>query len=113
MSHLLTFVETSVFSKQISELGNDSVLKDLQEALLQSPERGALIQGTGGLRKIRISLGGKGKRGGGRVIYLYLQIRSRIYLVYAYSKGELDDLSPDDKKRLKICVDQIKKEVEL
>jgi hypothetical protein len=112
MENYLTFVETSIFTKCFLDIGDDENLQNLQSELLNNPEKGKVIQNTGGLRKIRIALSGKGKRGGGRIIYLYIKTRSKIYLVYAYSKGELENLTEDDKKRLKILVNHIKQEVE-
>lgn len=65
----------------------------LQTALLGNPEAGAIIVGSGGLRKIRWSLPGRGKRGGARMIYFYWVVKSRIYLLYAYSKSAKSDLT--------------------
>lgn len=57
MSHAVEFIETSMFTKQINELATDDELKNLQIELIESPDRGTMIEGTGGLRKIRMAAG--------------------------------------------------------
>lgn len=68
-----TFIEVPIFTKKWKELGfTDENLRELQKVLLDDPKAGDAIQGTGGLRKIRIPMEnkGKGKRGGARVVYV-------------------------------------------
>jgi hypothetical protein len=105
------FVESSLFAKRVNEAGAE-VLKEIQLEILKNPESGRVIQGTGGMRKLRISDEGrgKGKRGGFRVIYLDLPQVERTHLLALFGKDEKDDISSDEKKALKILVDQIKKE---
>lgn len=69
---LLQFVETTVFTRRLRDLGLDDNLKDIQEVLLRRPAAGVLDPGTGGLRKLRMPARGKGKSGGARIHYLYL-----------------------------------------
>jgi hypothetical protein len=73
-----------------------------------APEGGDLIPGTGGLRKRRIRLPGRGKRGGARVITLYLGARFPVYAVFAFAKNEREDLSNDQKRALMRVVADIK-----
>ena len=68
---------------------------------MSDPKKGDVIQGTGGLRKIRVAGKDKGKRGGSRVIYYFLDNLQRFYLLTIYSKNEISDLSADQKKQLK------------
>lgn len=68
--------------------------------LSQFPETGAVIPGTNGLRKLRWALTGKGKRGGGRVIYYYHRPELEVLLLTAYAKNDQKDLSAQDKKLL-------------
>lgn len=112
MSELLTFVETTLFTKRISALGLEDCLRGLQLELLDNPETGDLEPGTGGLRKIRLAdpTRGKGKRGGARVHYLWLRHRSVIYLLYVYGKNEASALTPEQKKQLRDVVAQIKRQ---
>jgi hypothetical protein len=110
MPALLTFVETSVFTKRIEALGLEESLSGLQLELINNPEAGNVDPGTGGLRKIRLGdpTRGKGKRGGARVHYLWLPHQSRIYLIFVYGKSEASTLTADQKKTLRAVVAQIK-----
>ena len=92
---LLEFRETHFFTRQVTNLLSDEEYAEMQGALIVDPEAGDLIQGTGGLRKIRWSQKrrGKGKRGGVRVIYYWYATGPLIYMLIAYSKDQQDDLS--------------------
>lgn len=83
----------------------------MQNALIENPEAGAVIEGTGGLRKVRQAdpRRGKGKRGGLRVIYYWWDGRRQFWLFTLYDKDEMDDLSTKEKKALK---DMLKRELE-
>jgi mRNA-degrading endonuclease RelE of RelBE toxin-antitoxin system len=96
----MIFVESPQFTRAITQLMGDDEYRLLQAALLENPEAGAVIVGSGGLRKIRWSLPGRGKRGGARMIYYYWVVRSRIYLLYAYSKSAQGDLTREQIKIL-------------
>jgi hypothetical protein len=86
----------------------DDVHRLLQAVLLENPEAGAIIVGSGGLRKIRWALPGRGKRGGARMIYYFWVVRSRIYLLYAYSKSAKGDLT---REQVKILAGLMQREV--
>jgi mRNA-degrading endonuclease RelE of RelBE toxin-antitoxin system len=90
-----------------------SLLADIQAVLLENPTAGSVMQGCGGLRKLRMPDAGrgKGKRGGYRVIYLDLPEVGRIHLIRLYDKSEKDDLSSDERTILRTVVGLIKKEV--
>ena len=90
-------------------LGDDE-LQELQMMLLLDPDEGDVIPGLSGARKVRISLQGKGKSGGARVIYVDVVVRKQIYLLLAYPKTVQADLTPEQKKMLKKLVDAIKEE---
>ena len=96
----MIFVESPQFTRAVSELMDDDEYRLLQAALLGNPEAGAIIVGSSGLRKIRWSLPGRGKRGGARVIYYYWVVKSRIYLLYAYSKSARSDLTREQTRIL-------------
>lgn len=108
----LAFVETSAFTRRITEQRLEEDLRELQQELLRNPEKGALDPGTGGLRKVRMRLRatGRGKSAGARVHYLYLPSDKIIYLIFLYSKGEQATLTPDQKKQLRLVADAFKKE---
>lgn len=96
------FVMLPEFDKRWRELGlTDKELKTLQEELTVNPHKGDLIQGTGGLRKIRIAFEGRGKSGSARVCYVDFAVFERIYLITAYSKNEKDNLSDTEKNEVK------------
>lgn len=109
MSHGIVFIETSVFTQQIKSLATDDELKELQRTLIAQPDKGDLIQGTGGLRKIRMALGKQGKSSGARVIY-FLACKDVIYLVLAYQKSTKENLTPAEKMALKALTQQLKDE---
>jgi hypothetical protein len=77
---------------------------------MDMPDVGLVIRGTGGLRKVRIALPGRGKRGGARLIYLYIQIHSVIYLVAVFSKTEQNDLTSADYRVLADIAQSLKRE---
>ena len=90
----LELVETSTFTRQIAELLGDEDYGEFQARLAANPCVGALIKGGGGIRKIRVPVGARGKRGGARVIYFWAVRKDVILLLYAYAKNVLADLTP-------------------
>lgn len=102
----MVLIETHVFTRRIKSLMSDDEYKALQGALVSRPDMGTLIQGTGGLRKVRWTLEGKGKRGGVRVIYYWMTQYEQLYMLYVYPKSEQEDLTPVQKKTLKTIVDR-------
>jgi mRNA-degrading endonuclease RelE of RelBE toxin-antitoxin system len=103
--------ELPSFTKKAAKIFDSEELVELRDFLKENPEKGDVIQGTGGLRKMRWTSGGKGKRGGARVIYFYHVVGFHIYLMACYAKNEQEDLRPEVKKQLKSFVEQIKKGV--
>ena len=92
------FIETQQFTAQVVALGAEESLGKLQNELGQNPEAGDALQGTGGFRKIRMALPGRGKSGGARVIYYYLASRERIVLFYLFTKNEAANISKEGAK---------------
>ncbi len=95
----MVIVETSIFTRQIQKLLADDEYRQLQLTLSGRPDRGTIIVGSGGLRKVRWSGSGRGKRGGVRVIYYWAVEQNRLLMLLVYSKSERDDLS---RKQLQI-----------
>ena len=89
----MRFLETPVFTTAVTSLLSDEEYRQLQLALLIRPEQGALIRGSGGLRKVRWGAGGRGKRGGVRVIYYWHRGDQTLYMLLVYSKSAQDDLT--------------------
>lgn len=97
----ILFVESSKFTEQIARLEAEEPLRALENELLADPERGDLIQGTGGFRKIRMKMPGRGKSGGARVVYSHLKERAVIFLFFLYTKSRQSDLTADQKAVLR------------
>ncbi len=89
----MRFIETSIFTRAIVELLDDEQYRCLQLALLLRPERGPVIRGSGGVRKIRWSLPSRGKRGGIRVLYFWHGPSETFYMLYAFRKNVQEDLT--------------------
>lgn len=102
----MIIIETNVFTRRIKELMSDDEYKALQEALVYRPDMGVIIHGTGGLRKVRWKLEGRGKSGGVRAIYYWMTEDEQIYMLYVYPKSEQEDLTPEQKKALKTIVER-------
>lgn len=95
------FVESSIFEKYRGQYLSDEEYRLFQAELMSNPKQGDVIQGCGGLRKIRVARKSKGKRGGARVIYYFLDEKRRFYLLTIYVKNEMSDLTIEQKKQLK------------
>ena len=100
----LVFVEWSSFSRRRAELLTEEEFRALQNEIIQTPEKGKLIPGSGGLRKIRLGVQGSGKSGGARVIYYYVVIADRIHLLYLYRKNEQEDLTADQMNAIRKAI---------
>ena len=109
---LLTFVETETFTRLLSGVVSDEDYAEFQRDLSRFPDQGDLLEGCGGVRKVRMAARGKGKSGGARIIYLYLRHRGRIYLLYLFTKGDAANLSASGKKTMRELAQQIRREVE-
>jgi len=109
----VVFIESSAFSKRIHQLAGPwalELLQTIQADLLKNPNCGDMVKGLGGIRKARCSnpARGKGKRGGFRYMFLYLEDRSHIHLLFLLDKNEQEDLSNDERKALRALVTAIK-----
>lgn len=107
--NIISITELSPFSKKAQKILSSEDRESLYSYLIQHPEKGDVIPGTGGIRKLRWAASGKGKRGGARIIYFYHVIGSTIYLMACYTKNEQSDLSSDAKKQFKTFADLLKK----
>lgn len=103
-----TFVELPAFERLRSEYLDDEAYRELQLSLMANPEAGAVIEGTGGLRKLRRPdpRRGKGKRGGLRVIYYWWNGDNQFWLFTVYDKDEADDLTANQRKILRELLKQ-------
>jgi len=107
MVTFLEFVEAPGFTRHVGEYLDDAGLLALQLFLSDRPDAGQVMPGTGGFRKLRWGdqTRGKGKRGGLRVIYLYLAAEHLVWLFTLYGKDEADDLTPTQKANLRAAVE--------
>lgn len=107
-----TFIEVPLFSKRWKEIGlGENELRALQIMLLKDPESGPVMEGTGGIRKVRFPLKNKGKSGGVRVCYTDFEEYEVIYLITAFEKKEQDNLTNEEKNVLKKLVKSLKEEI--
>lgn len=106
-----TFIEVPLFTKRWKEIGlDDSDLLNLQIMLLKNPLSGPVMEGTGGIRKVRFPLENKGKSGSIRVCYTDFEEYEVTYLITAFTKNEQDNLSSEEKNVLKKLVKALKEE---
>jgi hypothetical protein len=105
----LTFIESRGFTERLRALVNDDAYRAFQNELQNNPEKGDLIKGTGGVRKARMRLPGRGKSGGARVIYLYLESHALLYFLTLYTKKEQSDLTPSQKEAIRALAEEIKR----
>jgi hypothetical protein len=107
-----TFVEIPLFSKRWTEIGLDEDdLLALQIMLLKDPESGPVMEGTGGIRKVRFPLKNRGKSGSVRVCYADFEEFEVTYLITAFTKAERENLTQEEKNVLKKLVKSLKDEV--
>jgi len=101
------FVETSTFTKLLPRHLDDDGYAALQAFLSAHPGAGDVIRGTGGVRKIRWAMSGRGKRGGSRIIYYWLTKEDHVYLLTVYAKGAKDDLTAAERAAWRRAVEEI------
>jgi len=97
------FVELPAFARYRPDYLDDEAFRELQDALMRNPEAGEVIEGTGGLRKVRFAnkRRGKGKRGGLRVIYYWWSAGMQFWLYTLYDKDEMADLTAKQRRDFK------------
>jgi hypothetical protein len=109
---LITVAELPEYIRCAARLLSDSERRDVIDHLAAQPRAGDLIQGTGGIRKLRWARGGRGKSGGVRVIYYFHSDRIPLYLLTVFGKGEKADLSKGERNELAKLVDALKRYAE-
>ena len=102
---MYSFIETKLFSRLLGEYLTDDQYAELQAALVESPERGALVPGSGGVRNLRWSQPGRGKRGGVRVIYYARTHEGLIWMLTIYAKNEEQDIPAHVLRKIKEEID--------
>ena len=102
---MCTFIETQLFTRLISEYLTDDEYAALQVYLVANPEAGDVVRGSGGVRKLRWNVFGRGKCGGLRVIYYRRSRLGQVWLLTVYAKNERDSISPFVLKKIKEQLD--------
>lgn len=97
----ITVLQLPKFKAEATELIGTDGIEAVAVYLIDHPDAGDVIPGSGGVRKLRWAAKGKGKRGGARIIYLYVVVAARIYLIRCYAKNVKTDLTADEKKELR------------
>ena len=103
-----TVAETPTFSRQAEQLFSDDEKQELIAFLAGNPLAGDVIPGTGGVRKVRFAASGRGKRGGARVIYYFLDESVPLYALLVYPKNARSDMTADEKRAAFALVEAIK-----
>lgn len=104
-----TVAETPIFTRQAAKLLDEGQKRELIDFLAAHPEAGDEIPGTGGVRKVRFSASGRGKRGGARVIYYYLDETMPIYALLVYAKNVKADMNSGEKRAVAALAAELKK----
>ncbi len=102
----MIIIETPIFTKLVAGILQDDEYRLLQQALVDSPDAGAVIPGSGGLRKLRWSAEGREKRGGSRIIYYWFAGDDVVLRLYIYPKNVQDNLTPSQLRQLEAVVEE-------
>jgi len=102
---MLSFIETRLFTKLVNEHLSDEEYARLQEVLIRDPETGDLIPGSGGVRKVRWGVKGRGKRGGIRVIYYARTRQGQIWMLTLYAKNVAETIPAHVLRQIKEEID--------
>lgn len=107
MAKLLSVVETPAYLSKATRMMSEAERAAIVDMIAETPRLGVLVRGTGGLRKMRIPLQGRGKRGGGRVIYWFYTEEYPAVLLWAFAKNEASDLTHEQRSRLMTVADAL------
>lgn len=99
---------TSVYQRRADRILRPEERNAMEVNIATNPEIHPVVAGTGGVRKARWGLHGKGKRGGVRVIYFYRSAADVVYFLDIYAKAEKEDLTPADKQQPKALVNRLR-----
>ena len=102
---MLTFIESKLFTSLIQQYLPDDEYSALQQALVAKPDAGEVIRGSGGVRKLRWGVAGRGKRGGIRVIYYLRSHQDEVWMLTVYAKNEEASISGHILKKIKEEID--------
>ncbi|MDQ6926426.1 MAG: type II toxin-antitoxin system RelE/ParE family toxin, partial [Candidatus Eremiobacteraeota bacterium] len=106
----LEFVHLPSYVRSAKGVIGDDEQRALEQMLVDDPTAGAVVAGTGGVRKIRVALQGRGRRGGARVIYVYRAAKGRVYLLLAYAKNQQATITAAEKRIMRQLTAQLEAE---
>ncbi len=101
----MVIIETAIFTKIITSLLSDDEYLELQNEIIKTPTIGKIISGSGGIRKVRCKIKGRGKRGGARVLYYWANNENQIFMLFAYPKNEMENITKEQLSILKKAVE--------
>jgi hypothetical protein len=102
---LVTFVETKLFTELVQDYLSDDEYAAMQQFLVVNPEAGDVIPASGGVRKLRWGVAGRGKRGGLRVIYFLRRRNDEVWMLTLYAKNVADNIPAKVLKKIKEAID--------
>ena len=102
-----TVVETPAYLKAAEAIFTEQERSEIVAMVATNPDCGDLIQGTGGFRKVRVARSGMGRRGGARVIYIVRSESFPVFLIAAYAKNQVANLTQKERKALRARADAI------
>ncbi|MBA2436637.1 MAG: transcriptional regulator [Chthoniobacterales bacterium] len=105
----ITFVEHPGFTTDLAALTTDETYRLFQTELAERAGNWPVIRGTGGLRKARMRLPGRGKSGSARILYLWLQKRRTLFLYMIYTKGDIESVPTEQLKTIRNEIQRLKK----
>lgn len=105
---MITVIETKSFIDNAKGLLTDEQRSMAIDFIAEFPDAGEVMPGTGGVRKLRVALQGRGKRGGARVVYYYHNEDVPVFLLFAYAKNVKDDLTKKEQNVLKDTVNRLR-----
>jgi hypothetical protein len=106
------FFSSSEFDKQWKRMGlDDENRRKLENEIANNPQIGAVIRGTGGLRKMRFAFEGKGKSGSLRALYVDYVVFERVYLITTYPKSQKENITPLERELFKKMIEQTQREL--
>ena len=101
----VTFVETKLFTELVLDYLSDDEYAAMQQFLVVNPEAGDVIPASGGVRKLRWGVAGRGKRGGPRVIYFLRRRNDEVWMLTLYAKNVADNIPAKVLKKIKEAID--------
>jgi hypothetical protein len=105
-----TIIYTPGFARSAAGWLDEATIREMENQLVDDPRTGGVMPGVNGARKMRLALPGRGKSGSARVMYIYAEVKGRVYCLLAYRKNVQENLTPEQKKALSAVIEALKEE---